>query len=70
MSKFDELEGRMFGAPIFTLPYDAHTSESAWLLVNLNRRGHFPIILINMAGLFLIINLSWPLRRLKPMVPI
>jgi hypothetical protein len=29
MSKFDELEGRMFGAPIFTLPHDAHTSELA-----------------------------------------
>jgi hypothetical protein len=29
MSKFDELEKRMFGAPIITLPHVAHTSESA-----------------------------------------
>jgi hypothetical protein len=29
MSKFDELEERMFGAPIVTLPHAAHTSESA-----------------------------------------
>jgi hypothetical protein len=29
MSKFDELEERMFGAPIVTLPHVAHTSESA-----------------------------------------
>jgi hypothetical protein len=29
MSKFDELEERMFGAPIVTLPYVANTSESA-----------------------------------------
>jgi hypothetical protein len=28
MSKFDELEERMFGAPIVTLPHVAHTSES------------------------------------------
>jgi hypothetical protein len=29
MSKFDELEERIFGAPIVTLPHVAHTSESA-----------------------------------------
>jgi hypothetical protein len=29
MSKFDELEERMFGAPIVTLPHVAHTSDSA-----------------------------------------
>jgi hypothetical protein len=29
MSKFDELEERMFDAPIVTLPHAAHTSESA-----------------------------------------
>jgi hypothetical protein len=29
MSKFDELEERMFGAPIVTLPHAAHTSELA-----------------------------------------
>jgi hypothetical protein len=29
MSKFDELEERMFGAPIVTLPHVAYTSESA-----------------------------------------
>jgi hypothetical protein len=29
MSKFDELEERIFGAPIVTLPHAAHTSESA-----------------------------------------
>jgi hypothetical protein len=29
MSKFDELEKRMFGAPIVTLPHVAHTSELA-----------------------------------------
>ena len=29
MSKFDDLEERMLGAPIVTLPHAAHTSESA-----------------------------------------
>ena len=29
MSKFDELEERMLGAPIVTLPHAAYTSESA-----------------------------------------
>jgi hypothetical protein len=29
MSKFDELEEKMFGAPIVTLPHSAHTGESA-----------------------------------------
>jgi hypothetical protein len=29
MSKFDELEEKMFGAPIVTLPHVAHTSELA-----------------------------------------
>jgi hypothetical protein len=29
MSKFDELEERIFGAPIVTLPHAAHTGESA-----------------------------------------
>ena len=29
MSKFDELEERMLGAPIVTLPHAAHISESA-----------------------------------------
>jgi hypothetical protein len=29
ISKFDELEERMFGAPIVTLPHVAHTSELA-----------------------------------------
>jgi hypothetical protein len=29
MSKFDELEQRMLGAPIVTLPHAAHTSELA-----------------------------------------
>jgi hypothetical protein len=56
MSKFDELEERMFGAPIVTLPHVAHTSESAPILVNLNMRGHFTTISINTASLFLIIN--------------
>ena len=28
MSKFDEIEERMFGAPIIILPHDAHISES------------------------------------------
>jgi hypothetical protein len=29
MSKFNELEERMFGTPIVTSPHDAHVSESA-----------------------------------------
>jgi hypothetical protein len=28
MSKFDELEGKMFGAPVAALPHDAYTSGS------------------------------------------
>jgi hypothetical protein len=33
-------------------------------------RDRFTIILINMAGLFLIINPNWPLWRWKPIGPI
>ena len=69
MSKFDELEERIFGAPIVTLPHAAHISESALDLVNL-MRGRFTTILINMVGLFPIINPNWPLRHLKPIGPI
>jgi len=69
MSKFDELEERMLGAPIVTLPHAAHISESALDLVNL-MRGRFTTILINIACLFLIISPNWPLRHLKPIGPI
>jgi hypothetical protein len=40
------------------------------VLVNLNIRGHFAIILINVAGLSLIINPNWSLRHIKPIGPI
>ena len=66
MSKFDELEERMLGAPIVTLPHAAHTSESASAFSQPNMRGHFTTMLINIACLFLIISPNWPLRHLKP----
>ena len=65
MSRLDELEERKFGTPIASSPHAAHISESAQLLVNLNMRGCFAIILINVAG-----NPSWSLWRLKPIGPI
>jgi hypothetical protein len=70
MSKFDELEERIFGAPIVTLPHAAHTGESASAFSQLNMRGRFTTILINMADLFMIINPNWPLWHLKPIGPI
>jgi hypothetical protein len=35
MYKFNELEERIYSAPVDTLPHDAYTSGSARLLVNL-----------------------------------
>jgi hypothetical protein len=63
MSKFDELEEMMFGSPNVTLPH-------AMLLVNLNIRGRFTMVLIKMTYLFLIINPNWPLRHMKLIGPI
>ena len=60
----------MFGTPIATSPHATHISELAWLLVILNMRGRFTMILINMAGLILIINPNWPLWQLKLIRPI
>lgn len=70
ISKLDESKERMFGALIVTLPHQACLVDSPWLLVNLNMRGRFTIILINMAGSFLIINPIWPIRRPKLIGPI
>ena len=69
MSRFDELEKRMFGAPFVTLPYDAYTSVSAPFASKLNMGGHFTTIMIRTC-LYLLINLNWPLWCLKPIGPI
>ena len=50
MSKFDELEERIFGAPVVTLPHDAYTCGSARLLVNTNMGSCFTIIMIKTIG--------------------
>jgi len=50
MSKFDELEERIFGTPVVTLPHDAYTCGSAQPLVNTNMEGCFTIIMIKTVG--------------------
>jgi len=70
MSKFDELEEMMFGAPNVSLPHATYISESAPTFSQPQYERPFHYYLINMAGLFLIINLNWPLWHLKPIGPI
>jgi hypothetical protein len=66
MSKFDELEERMFGAPSVTLPHVAHTSESALTFSQPRYKRPFHYYLDQRGKFFMIINPNGPLRCLKP----
>jgi len=65
MYKFDELEERILVLLMLLYLMLHILVNRPRLLVNLNMRGCFTMILINMARLILIANLNWPLRHLK-----
>jgi hypothetical protein len=64
MSKFDELEETMFGAPIATSPRTAHISESALAFSQPQYERPFHYYLDQYSS-----NPNWLLRQLKPIGP-